>query len=160
MSNNIVNEYSTTIITIFQNVIKNYENNLDVIKQTEEELTDIEHEIELSAAKDMYKGYLLYKEIRELRLKRRCAKDENQLLKDMYDFLNTQQGQSFKNKIQQIQGAAAKIVKKQESRTYTPRRRSDLTVTDKTCEVVKPFEELMNEFKKVKVEVKKGKLRK
>ena len=75
MSNNIVNQYSSTIVTIFQDVQKNYEYNLSVIKQTEDELNDLNHEIELSGPKDMYRGYLLYKNIRELRQKRREAKD-------------------------------------------------------------------------------------
>lgn len=63
---NIINNYASTIVTIYQSVINDYELNLDIIKQTEEELNDLNHEIELSASKDMYKGYLLYKEIRDL----------------------------------------------------------------------------------------------
>ena len=35
---NIVNNYSTTIVTIFQDVIKNYEKDMEIIKQAEEEL--------------------------------------------------------------------------------------------------------------------------
>ena len=61
---NIVNNYSSTIITIYQDVIKAYERNLEVIKQTEDEINDLNHEIELSEPKDMYKGYLLYKEMK------------------------------------------------------------------------------------------------
>ena len=45
---NIINNYSSTIVTIFHDVVKNYEHNLDVIKQCEESLNDINHEIELS----------------------------------------------------------------------------------------------------------------
>ena len=52
---NIVDNYSTTIIDIFKDVMSNYERNLEVIKQTEDELNDINHEIELSSPKDMYK---------------------------------------------------------------------------------------------------------
>ena len=66
---NIVNNYSSTIITIFQEVIKNYERDLEIIKETEEELNDLNHEIELSSPKDMYQGYLLYKAIRETRIR-------------------------------------------------------------------------------------------
>lgn len=119
---NIINNYSTTIVSIFQDVINNYERNLEIIKQAEEELMDLEHEIELSAPKDMYKGYLAYKEVRDVRIKRRKAKEENELLKDMYDYLKSQQGQSFKNKIQSIQGASVKLRDAQEHRTYIPDR--------------------------------------
>ena len=160
MSNNIVNQYSTTIVTIFQEVLRTYENNLDVIKETEETLNDLNHEAELAEDKDMYRGYLLYKEIRDTRRRRRLAKDENALLKDMYDFLSTQQGQAFKNKIQGIQSRSTKIYETQQHRTYTPRQKNDLTITERRAETVKPFEELLDEFKKTKVEIKNGKFRK
>ena len=54
MTNNIVNNYSSTFIQIFNDVIKQYESGLDTIKQTEEELNDIYHEIELGKNQDMY----------------------------------------------------------------------------------------------------------
>lgn len=157
---NIINNYSTTIVSIFQDVINNYERNLEIIKQAEEELMDLEHEIELSAPKDMYKGYLAYKEVRDVRIKRRKAKEENELLKDMYDYLKSQQGQSFKNKIQSIQGASVKLRDAQEHRTYIPRQRSDLTITNHTSVVHKPFEEMLSDFNKIKVSTQNGKLRK
>lgn len=157
---NIINNYSTTIVSIFQDVINNYERNLEIIKQAEEELIDLEHEIELSAPKDMYKGYLVYKEVRDVRIKRRKAKEENELLKDMYDYLKSQQGQSFKNKIQSIQGASVKLRDAQEHRTYIPRQRSDLTITNHTSVAHKPFEEMLSDFNKIKVSTQNGKLRK
>lgn len=157
---NIINNYSTTIVSIFQDVINNYERNLEIIKQAEEELMDLEHEIELSAPKDMYKGYLVYKEVRDVRIKRRKAKEENELLKDMYDYLKSKQGQSFKNKIQSIQGASVKLRDAQEHRTYIPRQRSDLTITNHTSVAHKPFEEMLSDFNKIKVSTQNGKLRK
>ena len=72
---NIVNNFSSTIVTIFKDVVNNYETNLNIIKQTEEELNDLYHEAELSEPKDMYKGYLVYKAIRETRIRRRTAKE-------------------------------------------------------------------------------------
>lgn len=157
---NIINNYSTTIVSIFQDVINNYERNLEIIKQAEEELMDLEHEIELSAPKDMYKGYLVYKEVRDVRIKRRKAKEENELLKDMYDYLKSQQGQSFKNKIQSIQGASVKLRDAQEHRTYIPRQRNDLTITNHTSIAHKPFEEMLSDFNKIKISSQNGKLRK
>ena len=157
---NIINNYSTTIVSIFQDVINNYERNLEIIKQAEEELIDLEHEIELSAPKDMYKGYLVYKEVRDVRIKRRKAKEENELLKDMYDYLKSQQGQSFKNKIQSIQGASVKLRDAQEHRTYIPKQRSDLTITNHTSVAHKPFEEMLSDFNKIKVSTQNGKFRK
>ena len=157
---NIVNNYSTTIVTIFQDVIKNYERDLEIIKQTEEELNDLMHEIELSEPKNAYQGYLLYKEIRELRIKRRTAKEEVELLKDMYEYLKSQQGQTFKARIQSIQGASVKLRAAQESRTYVPRQRNDLTITNQHSTASKPFEELLAEFNKTKITKQNGRLRK
>lgn len=160
MANNIVNNFSSTIIQIFQDVVKNYEKNLEVIKQAEEELNDLNHEAELSSPKDMYKGYLLYKDIRETRIRRRTAKEENELLKDMYEYFQSPQGQAFKSKIQSIQGNAVKLRTTQEQRTYQPRQRSDLTITDKHSTANKPFEDILADFKRTKVKMQGGKLRK
>ena len=157
---NIVNNYSSTIITIFQDIVKNYENAQETIKQIEEELNDINHEIEMSTPKNMYKGYLLYKDIRELRIKRREAKEQVEILKEFYDYIKSNQGQSVKTSIQKIQGNAAKVRKQQESRTYIPRQRNDLTITDETCTAYKPFEEMLADFKQNKAYMSGGKLRK
>ena len=157
---NIVNNYSSTMVTIFKDVVKQYEANIEIIKQAEDELNDLYHEAELSEPKDMYSGYLVYKAIKETRIRRRTAKEENELLKDMYEFFQSSQGQSFKSKIQSIQGNSVKLRAVQESRTYTPRQRNDLTCTDKHSTANKPFETMLEEFNKNKAYMRGGKLRK
>ena len=157
---NIVNNYCTTIITIFQDVKKNYERNLEIIKQAEEELNDLYHECELADPKDMYKGYLVYRAIRDVRIRRRTAKEENELLKDMYEYFNSQSSQAFKSKMQSIQGSAAKLRATQETRMYQPRQRDDLTITSKHSNANKTFEQMLNEFNQTKVRMQGGKLRK
>lgn len=160
MSHNIVNNYSSTIITIFDQTIKGYEGAKDTIKNTEAQLQDIQHEIEISKPKDMYSGYLMYQKIRELRIQRREAKEEVELLQELYDYLTGQQAQQFKQTMQKIQGHSAKLRTQQENRTYSPRERKDLTIKGVTSTEPKPFEEMMEEFKKTKVTIKGGKLRK
>lgn len=157
---NIINNYSSTIVTIYQDVVRNYEHNLEVIKQCEESLNDVNHEIELSDDKDLYKGYLMYREIRELRRTRRQAKQENELMKDTYDYFMSSQGQAFKNKVQQLQGGARKIEEAQQRRTYVPRQKKDLTIADRTCETKPSFEQMLADFNKNKASMKNGKLRK
>ena len=159
-SNNIVNNYCSTLIQIATDVVKKYESNVEIIKKTEDELNDVYHEIELGKPQDLYGGYKLYKQVKDLRMQRRQAKDENDLLKDMYEYIKSQPGQSFKSKIQSIQGSSAKVYEAQSRRTYNPRQRNDLTITNKTCEVNRPFEDLMKEFKQTKVTMQGGKLRK
>ena len=160
MANNIVNNYSTTIVTIYQDVKKNYENNLEIINQTEDELNDLYHECELADPKDMYNGWKMYRAIRDVRIRRRKAKEENELLKDMYEYFNSQSGQAFKTKIQSIQGNAVRLRTTQEARTYQPRQRNDLTITDKHSTATKPFEQMLKEFNQTKVTMQGGKLRK
>lgn len=157
---NIVNNYCSTVVTIFQDVKKNYENNLEIIKQAEDELNDLYHECELADPKDMYNGWKIYRAIRDTRIRRRAAKEENEILKDMYEYLNSQAGQTFKSKVQSIQGNAEKIRITQESRTYQPRQRDDLTITDKHMTAHKPFEQMLKEFNETKVSLQGGKLRK
>lgn len=160
MANNIVNNYCSTVVTIFQDVKKNYENNIEIINQAEEELNDLYHECELADPKDMYNGWKIYRAIREVRIRRRNAKQENEMLKDMYEYLNSQAGQMFKTKMQSIQGSAVKIQTAQESRTYQPRQRNDLTITDKHSTATKPFEQMLKDFNQTKVTMQGGKLRK
>ena len=108
----------------------------------------------------MYNGWKIYRAIRDTRIRRRAAKEENEILKDMYEYLNSQAGQTFKSKVQSIQGNAAKIRTTQESRTYQPRQRDDLTITDKHMTAHKPFEQMLKEFNETKVSLQGGKLRK
>ena len=157
---NIVGDYSTTIIDIFKDVVTRYESNMEIIKQTEDEINDINHEIELSSPKDMYHGYLLYKTLRELRVRRRQAKDENEILSEMYFYITSQNGVEVKTKMQKLQGHAVETQRKLNNRSYCPRQRSDLTITDVSAVCNKPFERLMKEFKETKVTTKNGKLRK
>lgn len=157
---NIVSDYSNTIIDIFKDVAKRYESNLEIIKQTEDEINDINHEIELSSSKDMYHGYLLYKTLRDLRVTRRQAKDENELLSEMYFYITSQNGLEVKTKMQKLQGHAVDAERKLNNRSYCPRQRSDLTITDVSPVSNKPFEQLLKEFKETKVTTKNGKLRK
>lgn len=156
----IIENYSTTVVTIFQNVVKDYERDLERIQEIQDELQDIEHEIEFSSPKDMYNGWLLYKRIRELRIERRRCKEEVEVMKETYEFFKSQQGQNFKNKVQQLQGNARKIRNVQEQRTYTPRVRDDLTIKGITSDKHAAFEEMVRDFRETKVTIQNGKLRK
>lgn len=156
----IIENYSTTIVTIYQNVVKDYERDLERIEEIQGELQDIMHEIELSSPKDMYNGWLLYKRIRELRIERRRCKEQTELMKETYEFFKSQQGQNFKTKMQQLQSNAAKLRNVQEQRTYKPRQRDDLTIEGQTSSEHKSFEEMIRDFNKTKVSMQGGKLRK
>lgn len=51
------------------------------LSRLDKELSDILHRIEFESLKDMYKGWLVYKKIRENRRKRRKIKDEITIIK-------------------------------------------------------------------------------
>ena len=78
----------------------------------------------------------------------------------MYEYLKSPAGQSFKSKMQSIQGTSVKLRATQEARTYQPRQRSDLTITDKHSTATKPFEQMLKEFNETKITMQGGKLRK
>lgn len=159
---NKVKKYTTNILDIFDTVVKTYERNEETIKNTEDEINDINHEIELSKPKDMYHGYLMYIALRDLRVKRREAKDENEMLQEMYEYAKSQSGIEVSKKMQKLQGHSVYTEQKLQNRSYRPRQRDDLTITDDFTEVKckKPFEELMKDFKSTKIVTKNGKLRK
>ena len=157
---NTVSDYAGYVVAMYKTVAATYEKNAETIKRIDRELVDIEHAIELGPSQNAYQGYLLYKQIRELRIERRACKNTNELLKDMYEYIKSQQGQSFKSKIQSIQGSSAKVYDAQNKRTYTPRQRNDLTITEKTCEVNRPFEDMLKDWKKDRAYMQGGKLRK
>lgn len=160
MSENIVNDYCATLISTFQNVVKEYERSIEIIKETEDELNDLNHEVEFADNRDLYGGWFLYKEIREARRKRRAAKEQAELLRDMYEYIKSQPGQTVKTKMQQLQGASVKVFEAQHRRMYAPRQRTDLTITDKTYDAHRPFEELLQNFNQTKITNKHGKPRK
>lgn len=150
----------SAILDVFKEVTFRYEDNIQTVKRIEDELLDIRHEVELSSPKDMYNAWKVYNQLRELLRERRRAKNENELLKNLYSFLRTEQAQTFKKKIAQLQDEMKATYNKQSSRTYKPRQRDDLSITGHTCETKPTFEDLMEKFNQTKVRMEKGKYRK
>ena len=155
---NIAEKYITTILQIMQEVTNNYEYNKDIVRKSEGELQDLEHEIELSKPKNARDGYELYRELRRIRIQRRVAKEENEIMEGLYDYFKS--NPSIKNKLQELQGKSAKLCEAIENRKYRPRQRDDLTITEEKSTVYKPFEEQLKNFRKIKVTKKNGKMRK
>lgn len=89
----------------------------------------------------------MYKALRDARIRRRKAKEENELLREMYEFFQTQQAQTFRNQISKIQGNSKKLYETQKARTYVPRQLSNLTITNHVDTAYKPFENLLKDFR-------------
>ena len=142
MSSNIVDRYATTITQIYDSVASAYRANETELEQVNGEINDLLHEIELGKPKNAREGYVIYKELREARQRRRKAKEENELLNELYTYLQSQS--AFKNRLTQIQGNARKLYTKQQGRVYTPRKRNDMTISGHVEPEVKPFEDVNN----------------
>ena len=158
MSSNAVDEYTSTIMRIYDSVASAYRANEAVLEETNGEINDLLHEIELGKPKNAREGYVVYKELREARQRRRKAKDENELLNELHTYLQSQA--AFKNRITQIQGNARKLYAKQQGRVYVPRKRNDMTISGHVEPEVRPFEDMMQDFAKIKISSQGGKLRK
>ena len=156
MQDNPVEMYVDSINSIFTDISNTYNNSIEEIKEVEQSLMDLLHEIELSSDKDMYQGYLLYKEIKTLRIRRRQAKEKAELLKGIYDFANGSQVAQIKNTLGQLKGNSKKTLSHQNNRVYSARQRDDLTIENKHTD----FEDLMKKFNETKITSRKGKLRK
>ena len=155
---NIVGQYATTIAGIFAAVQSNYNLNCSILVQANEEINDLLHEIELSALKSAREGYFIYEELREARIRRRKAKEENELLQELYEFLQNQSG--FKNQLSKIHANSVKLFDLLSRRTYKPRQRTDLTIAENSDKPYKPFEEMLSAFKETEIRSHGGKLRK
>ena len=157
MMENIVEKYIDTILFIVSEVKKNYAKSSEDIITTTQEQEDIEHEIELADKADRTVGYRLYRELRDIRQRRRMAKNQNELLKEINNFFTEDGNKKFFDRLCQIKGNARKVFDMQGERVYTPRRRGDASITNSAMGAA--FEDMLSEFKNNDRIVKKQKRR-
>jgi Na+/phosphate symporter len=72
---------------VFVNFPKKIEEHQEALKKIDQEITDIEHAIEIHSF-NASKGYYLAKELQKARLRRRAIKDEIELLGPIKEFLS------------------------------------------------------------------------
>jgi hypothetical protein len=152
---NIVEKYIDTILYIVSEVKKNYAKSSEEIIIATQEQEDIEHEIELSEKADRTAGYRLYRELRDIRQRRRMAKNQNELLHEINIFFTADNNKSFFDKLSQIKGNSRKTFERQNDRVYTPRRRGDVTIANSSVSAA--FEGMLDDFKNNNKIVKKKK---
>jgi hypothetical protein len=152
---NIVEKYIDTILYIVNEVKKNYTKSSEEIKTTTQEQEDIEHEIELDEKADRTIGYRYYRELRDIRRRRRMAKNQNELLQEIYNYFTTDNNKTFLDRLSQIKGNTRKTFEKQNERVYTPRIRGDAAITSSS--VGAAFEGMLDDFKNNEKIVKKKK---
>lgn len=75
-----------SILRNIEYILTAYPANYNQIGELDKELCDIQHMIEFTPI-DIQRGFRFAKQTKEARVKRRQLKDENELLKPLYDFL-------------------------------------------------------------------------
>ncbi len=95
-----------------------YENNMIRITEIEAEMNDIEHYMEIASFKNVPDGYKIYRKFAELRRERRACKNENDLLKPIYDHFHAT---DVLNKLTTVQGECSMCKGAIDSRCYTTR---------------------------------------
>ena len=74
---------------LIQSIIPTYKSNEELIKEQDDFITDMLHEIELGPPKDLGRAYKCYSDIRNSRNTRRIAKNQNRLLTPLYLYIRS-----------------------------------------------------------------------
>ena len=99
-------------------MLTKYECNLTRIQEIESEIIDLDHYIEVMDYKNVPNGYKLYRKQKDLRVERRKLKNENELLKPVYECFN---GNNVINQMTSAQGKVKVAKCNIDCRTYTVR---------------------------------------
>lgn len=100
-----------------------YEQNESNILYYENEYLDLAHGLEFVEF-DVEDGYEFAKQLKENRQKRRQAKEENEILRPLYEILTRHK--SLLPEMDKIKGKVQQTIQTQSSRIYTPRARTDM----------------------------------
>jgi predicted nuclease with TOPRIM domain len=116
--------YVDNLREILSEIPSMYENNDKRIERIDKENGDLLHALELLEI-DEQQAVQYTNEIRNNRLERRKCKDENLILKPLYDFIK--QNPKVAKEIRICQQETKRMCGVLRSRTYNPRVREDLT---------------------------------
>lgn len=99
-------------------MVAKYNTNASRITEIESELVDLYHYIEIASNQKVTDGYKLYRRITDLRRERRACKNENDLLKPIYDYFHAT---DVLPKLTNVQGEVAKMKNAIDMRVYSVR---------------------------------------
>lgn len=109
-----------TILQAIDYVLKTYPENYDRITKLKDQADDLVHIIEFTPL-DIQRGYKYAKQLQDIRRERRILKDDNELLRPMYDFLSQGSSQAFRNGFANALQRARHREKALPERVYSPR---------------------------------------
>lgn len=101
-----------------RSMLSRYQYCKDQFNQLENEMQDLLHYIEMSSDKNANLGFKLYKQLTDIRRKRRIAKNEMDLLQPIYDAFS---GGDKLNMLAQIQGLCRTTKQSIDNKVYTVR---------------------------------------
>ena len=113
-------EAGETILKCIDYITKQFEANYKLIGELDKQLCDLQHEIEFTPF-DVQRGYKLAKQVQDLRRQRREAKDDNEVLYRMQEYLNKGNSRSFVVGFAASLGKAKKRSEVLPDRKYAPR---------------------------------------
>lgn len=99
-------------------MLSRYDGNQMELQKLDNQMQDLLHYIEMSKDKKAPDGYKLYKQLRDIRRKRRACKNEIDLLKTVYDIFN---GTDLLNKLADALGKVRETKRVISARTYKVR---------------------------------------
>ena len=99
-------------------MVKKYDTNTARIAELEDQMQDVMHFMEMAKPKNVPTGYKLYKKLTDIRKERRACKNENDLLKPVYDMFH---GTKLLDQLSYVQGECGKAKKTIDGRAYSVR---------------------------------------
>lgn len=113
-------EAGEAILQGIEYIVTQYERNHDRIDKLEKRQVDLYHEIEFTPL-DIQRGYKLAKQLQDIRKERRKAKDENEIMHHMYNFLTNGLSRQFALNMTSSLARARKREQELPLRGYYPR---------------------------------------
>lgn len=111
------------LINIFTDIPEIYAENDKEVERRDYEHSDLTHVVELSTFGSV-QGYRLVKQIQENRRKRREAKDQNFIMRPLYDFI--MKNQSILPQLHKVRMDVMKQIKVNAERQYHPRSDNEM----------------------------------
>jgi hypothetical protein len=146
-------ELVQSALSLFKLIQRHEDLNLQ-ISELDKEIVDINHFIEFKSNADLQGGYKAYKELRDVRRKRRDVKNELEKLNPVVDLCKD--FPEFKNKLKQVYDGIVITENRQSIREYSPRVRHDL-FPEKECIKVESKPSLESMIRNVRKDYKQKK---
>lgn len=116
-------EAGEEILRCIDYILTQYPANQDEICEYDKQTQDLLHKLEFTNF-TIGPGYKLAKQLQDIRRKRRELKDENELLKCMFEYLSEGSSSAFKNGLIKSVQTAKRRKSQLEERKYKPRSKA------------------------------------